>query len=124
MNFNNSRKFKLRNPKGAIALLAFFLCWAIAGAGSKSLEKVTLQLKWTHAFQFAGYYAALENGYYRDAGLDVEILAGGPYMDVVTQVVSGLADFGVGTSGLLLDYAAGKPIKVLGVVYQHSPSCL
>ncbi|MFO7535344.1 MAG: ABC transporter substrate-binding protein, partial [Kiritimatiellia bacterium] len=36
-------------------------------------DHVTLQLKWTHAFQFAGYYAALEKGYYRAAGLDVKI---------------------------------------------------
>ncbi|MDA3925839.1 MAG: ABC transporter substrate-binding protein [Kiritimatiellae bacterium] len=98
------------------AMLACFFSMSLH-AQNPALKPVRLQLKWTHAFQFAGYYAALENGYYRDAGLEVEILAGGPTMDVVTQVVSGQADFGVGTSGLLLDYAAGKPIKVLGVKY-------
>ena len=36
-------------------------------------EKVTLQLKWLHQFQFAGYYAALEKGYYDEVGLDVQI---------------------------------------------------
>jgi ABC-type nitrate/sulfonate/bicarbonate transport system substrate-binding protein len=39
----------------------------------QALEKVSLQLKWLHQFQFAGYYVALEKGFYRDAGLDVEI---------------------------------------------------
>ncbi len=38
------------------------------------LENVTLQLKWKHQFQFAGYYAALEKGFYRQAGLDVKII--------------------------------------------------
>ena len=38
-----------------------------------SLEQVTLQLKWQHQFQFAGYYAALEKGYYDEVGLDVQI---------------------------------------------------
>ena len=44
--------------------------------------------------------------------------------DVTEQVLSGKADFGVGTSSLLLDYAAGKPVVVLGVIYQHSPLVL
>jgi signal transduction histidine kinase len=93
-------------------------------ATSPELQPVTLQLKWTHAFQFAGYYMALHNGYYREAGLDVEIRPGGPNVDVIGQVLSGEADFGVATSDLLLDYAAGKSIKVLGVIYQHSPVIL
>ena len=40
---------------------------------SFSQEKITLQLKWLHQFQFAGYYAAKEKGFYDDVGLDVEI---------------------------------------------------
>ena len=38
-----------------------------------ALTPVTLQLKWTHTFQFAGYYAAQIRGYYREAGLDVTL---------------------------------------------------
>lgn len=86
-----------------------------------ALEAVVLQLKWHHAFQFAGYYAALEKGYYREAGLDVDIQAGAPGIDVVERVVSGEADFGVGTSSLLLARAAGKPVVTLAVIFQHSP---
>lgn len=43
-----------------------------------ALDAVTLQLKWSHAFQFAGYYAAKEKGYYREAGLDVAIQEASP----------------------------------------------
>ena len=93
-------------------------------AADTPLEKVTLQLKWTHQFQFAGYYMAVHNGHYGREGLDVTILPGGPTLDVTEQVVSGKADFGVGTSGLLLDYAGGNPVVVLGVIYQHSPLVL
>jgi signal transduction histidine kinase len=88
------------------------------------LEQVTLQLKWTHAFQFAGYYMAQHNGYYREAGLDVNIVAGGPNIDVIGRVLSGESDFGVATSDLILNYAQGSPVKVLGVIYQHSPVIL
>jgi ABC-type nitrate/sulfonate/bicarbonate transport system substrate-binding protein len=38
-----------------------------------ALDSVSMQLKWKHQFQFAGYYQALEQGFYRDAGLDVTI---------------------------------------------------
>jgi hypothetical protein len=43
-----------------------------------ALDQVSLQLKWKHQFQFAGYYAALEQGLYRNAGLDVTIREGEP----------------------------------------------
>ena len=42
-----------------------------------NLEKVSLQLKWHHQFQFAGYYVAKYKGYYKDEGLDVELIEGG-----------------------------------------------
>lgn len=95
-----------------------------APAQRSALEPITFQLKWTHQFQSAGYYLALERGYYREVGLDVTIVEGGPEVNVADEVLSGRAHFGVGTSELLLDYAAGKPVVVLGVIYQHSPQAL
>src|SRR5262245_50887028 len=57
---------------------ALLICGTIFVPGTvQALEKVSLQLKWLHQFQFAGYYVALEKGFYRDAGLDVEIRPGG-----------------------------------------------
>jgi len=41
---------------------------------SPELDHVTLQLKWKHQFQFAGYYAAQKKGFYKAAGLDVQLL--------------------------------------------------
>ena len=41
-------------------------------------DTVTLQLKWVTQAQFAGYYVAKDKGFYKDAGLDVTIKAGGP----------------------------------------------
>jgi NitT/TauT family transport system substrate-binding protein len=56
---------------------------------------VTLQLKWVTQAQFAGYYAALEQGYYEEEGLDVTIKPGGP--DIVPEqvVLGGQAEFGI-----------------------------
>ena len=61
-------------------------------------DAVSLQLKWKHQFQFAGYYAALEQGFYRNAGLDVTIREGGPDIDAAEVVASGKADFAVCSS--------------------------
>ena len=89
---------------------------------SHALEKATVQLKWLHHFQFAGYYAALEKGFYREAGLDVTLVEGGPMVEVEKSVVEGKADFGVGTSALLLHRAHGADLVVLGQIFQHSPA--
>lgn len=111
---------RLKIPTGL--LLAILTLLPLQSA--EALEKVTLQLKWSHAFQFAGYYAAKEKGYYRDAGLDVQFSEAKPDSDVVKSVVSGEAQYGVGTSSLLLARNAGKPVVVIAVVFQHSPLVL
>lgn len=90
-------------------------------SATPALQPLTLQLKWYHQFQFAGYYAALEQGYYRDAGLDVIIREGDPQRDPIHDVVEGQADFGVGASELVLARAEGKPVVALAVILQHSP---
>lgn len=54
---------------------------------ASALEQVALQLKWKHQFQFAGYYAAQEKGYYRDAGLEVSVIEAGPETDPVREVL-------------------------------------
>ncbi|WP_197482758.1 ABC transporter substrate-binding protein, partial [Oleiphilus sp. HI0128] len=82
-----------------------------------SSESVTLQLKWKHQFQFAGYYAALEKGFYAEEGLDVAIREAEPEMDPIEVVVNGEAEFGVGTSELLLLHNHFKPVVVLGVIF-------
>ena len=98
-----------------------FLVLALAQP-AQALEKVTLQLKWLHHFQFAGYYAALEKGFYREAGLDVTLVEGGPTTEVESEVLSGRAHFGVGTSALLLHRVRGADLVVLGQIFQHSPA--
>ena len=90
-------------------------------ANKPALEKVRLQLKWFHQFQFAGYYAAIEQGYYAEEGLEVELLERNLDKSVIDQVISGEADYGVGDSGLLHEYALGKPIVALAAIFQHNP---
>lgn len=87
-------------------------------------EPIHLQLRWHHQFQFAGYYAAIEQGYYREAGLDVVIHPGSPGVTPVAEVLTGRAHYGVANSELLLQRLRGQPLVALASVFQHSSSIL
>jgi len=89
-----------------------------------ALDAVSIQLKWKHQFQFAGYYQALEQGFYRDAGLDVTIREGGPDIEVSELVAGGKADFGVCSASVLRDWAAGRRLVVLAAIFQHSAAVI
>ncbi|WP_051244021.1 GGDEF domain-containing protein [Azohydromonas australica] len=107
-------------PRGLLAWLCL-LCGGVLPLQAWALEQVTLQLKWRHQFQFAGYYAALEQGYYRRAGLEVRIVEAEPDQDTVAEVLQGRAQYGVGHSNLLRLRRQGQPVVVLAVILQHSP---
>lgn len=111
-------------PMTRLLLLLSLLCLSFAASATQPATPVTLQLKWYHQFQFAGYYAALEKGFYRDAGLDVTIRAGSPAHDPITAVTDREADFGIGASELLLAFAEGKPVVAVAAIFQHSPLIL
>jgi len=112
---------------GAVVALALLL----AGTGVRARDAapanttpLRLQLKWRHQFQFAGFYTALEKGYYRQAGLDVTITPLQPGTDPVDIVLARGADLGVASSELVLRYAKGDPVVVLATIFQHSPLAL
>ncbi|MFA6945375.1 MAG: ABC transporter substrate-binding protein [Pedobacter sp.] len=88
---------------------------------SQDLKPIKLQLKWYHQFQFAGYYAAKEKGYYEDAGLDVEVFEGNENSPPIDKVLSGKADFGVTGSDILNSHVKNQPVVVISVIFQHSP---
>nr|WP_298497168.1 ABC transporter substrate-binding protein [uncultured Maritimibacter sp.] len=72
-------------------LAAFAMGGTITGAAFAA-DEVTLQLKWVTQAQFAGYYVALEKGFYEAEDLDVTILPGGPDMAPVQALLGGTAD--------------------------------
>src|SRR5258708_7835393 len=61
-------------------------------ATAQAVDKVTIQLKWVAQAQFAGYFVAKEKGFYKDAGLDVTIKAGGPDVAPPQVIAGGGAD--------------------------------
>lgn len=121
------RSFRVGMSRLAIFFQLGLMVQAVwANPELSELERVTLQLQWHHQFQFAGYYAALEKGYYREAGLDVQIRDGGydeqgRAVHPVEEVVFGRADFGSTRADLLLHHGQGLPVVVIANIMQHSP---
>ena len=108
---------------GAIALSCMFSP-AVHAASDPALDTVTLELRWNHQFQFAGYYAAEAKGIYREFGLDVRIRPE-PHGDAGTaNVISGKSEFGIGGDDLLLRRLQGEPIVALAAIFQHSAHAL
>lgn len=139
MAFSSTSWRSARNPRAAVTrrpgrllaarrcsclLLALLLESAARGALAAEQQHVTLQLKWWHQFQFAGYYAARAKGYYAEEGLDVDIRPGSAENPPLSTVLSGAAEYGVTGSDALEARLRGEPVVLLAVIFQHSPYVL
>jgi len=84
-------------------------------------DEVTLQLKWVHQAQFAGFYMAQEKGYYAKENIKVIFLEGGQGIDIAQRVVSGQADFGVlAPEFIFIKRSQGAPLTAIAAVYRRS----
>ena len=115
-------KFMCRTSWRTLGLVLAVLA-GLATPPASAAESLTLLLRWDHQFQFAGYYAALWKGYYKDAGLDVTIrtpFTGKSVVNSVDEVMSGAADFGIGGADLLIARDKGIPVVTLGTIFHES----
>src|SRR6516165_1370213 len=110
---------------GPSAIRAFWLALALTASPgvAGAADKLVLQLHRGAQFEFAGYYAALWQGFYREAGLEVEIKPGAPPgappIDPVREITEGRAQFGTGTVQLLIRAAQGQSL-LLAPIFQQS----
>ena len=85
------------------------------------LEPVTLQLPWLTQAQFAGYYVALDKGWYQEEGIDLSIKPGGPDISPVDNVVNGFADFGVSLlPDVIVAIQNGQPVISIAQIQQSN----
>ena len=87
-------------------------------------EKVSLQLQWLHQFQFAGFYIAKEKGYYKEAGLEVDIKEFSNQIDILADIQSQKATYAIGRSSLLIHQSKTPDLVLLDAIFEHSPSVL
>ena len=83
-------------------------------------EHITIYLKWKHQFEFAGFYAAIEKGYYSDIGLDVKLVEFHEN-NIVSDVLSTPNSYGFHDSTIILDKMRGKSVKILASYFKKSP---
>lgn len=89
-----------------------------------SSETIKMQLSWKHQFQFAGYYAALEKGFYKDEGLHVELLEGGPGVVCNEDVLLNEVQYCNGLGSVVKQRIDGEAIIALASFLQYSPVML
>lgn len=104
-------------------LLIFALLFALNPTSLGAAEPVKVLLKWYHQFQFAGFYAAVKQGYYRDFGLEVQLVEGGQEIssDPVPLVLAGEYDFSVASLSLFDNFYRNRPVVVLSQIFQQNP---
>ena len=84
-------------------------------------DKVKLQLQWFTQAQFAGYFAAVDQGFYKDAGLDVTIVEGGVDIAPQKQLATGAVDFAISwVPKALAEREAGAKVTDIAQVFQRS----
>ncbi|WP_321777536.1 ABC transporter substrate-binding protein [Sulfurimonas sp.] len=89
-----------------------------------STQKVSIQLEWKHQFEFAGIYAAIEQGYYEDIGLEVEVKEFKDGINISDDVVNGKSTFGFSSSSLIFSKLQNKPIVLLASYFKQNALAL
>lgn len=87
-------------------------------------QKVYIQFQWKHQFEYAGFYAAKEKGYYKSYGLDVDFLEYSNGINITDKVLNTPHMYGISYSNIFYEFAQGKPIFLLANFFKKSPLVL
>jgi NitT/TauT family transport system substrate-binding protein len=120
-------------PRAALIAAALALFFAgcsrpaptVAAPGTAALPHVRFKTDWYAQGEHGGFYQAVARGYYRDAGIDVEIIPGGPGVLVPQIVLAGQADMAMGSSDdMILLVSKGIPFVIVGAYLERDPQAL
>lgn len=100
------------------------LCSLLLSALNCASEEISIHLKWYHKFQFAGYYAAIEQGYFADEGLNVRLIEGGPHNNHLHQLINGNSQYATLGSESITSLALGSPVVIVASIFQHAPEVI
>jgi NitT/TauT family transport system substrate-binding protein len=127
-----SRKFCMLTLAGAALFLAFSRSSASGSPENLGDEhaapkgqKVGFQLDWYPTAEHGGHFQALVKNYYGDAGLDVDILDGGPGANGIIKVATGRVEFAMGRcDDVILAVKQGLPLLIVCAQMQHDPEAI
>ena len=115
-----------------VALTCVLFLTVLSGCGPKEktaeasgLIKVSVQTDWYAQAEHGGFYQAVAKGFYKEKGLDVDILQGGPSTRLAETVVTGRVTFGIGRSDdTMMSISQGLPMVIVGALMQQDPQAL
>lgn len=96
-----------------------------APSGTGELKKVDFLLNWTIAADHSPYYVALDKGWYKEAGLDVNVIIGQGSGYSVTSIDAGTADIAIADAPVVFQYRAqGANAKIIGAIFDNHPNAM
>jgi NitT/TauT family transport system substrate-binding protein len=120
-------KYRLTR-RGALGLIGGSALVAVPGArvSAQTLDKVSYQTNWRAQAEHGGFYQALASGAYARRGLNVQIVQGGPGVNVPQLLASGAVELGMGSNSFIpLNLVAeGAPVKAVAAFFQKDPQVL
>ena len=92
-------------------------------AAAEELTPVKVQLNWFHEAEFAGYYAAIDQGYYGEEGLAIELIEGFAGIDLGEEMEKNSAQFVImDVNDIINNIAEGHELKAVSAIFQKHPS--
>jgi len=101
-------------------LSLLFLIMPYLLIAKENLEKVSLQLHWKYQFEFAGFIAAKEKGFYKEAGLDVELKEYTFGQNIINDITNKKSTYGIYNSNILVEYLKKEPIQLISSYFKRS----
>jgi ABC-type nitrate/sulfonate/bicarbonate transport system substrate-binding protein len=93
------------------------------GRYAQAASPFNFQASWINDAEFTGYFIAADKGYYKDEGLDLSYLSGGPDVIPESTIIAGKADLTLTTPDTTIKAIVeqGAPFKIIGAQYQKNP---
>ncbi|HEX9782167.1 MAG TPA: ABC transporter substrate-binding protein [Opitutaceae bacterium] len=122
-------RFPVLSPRALSTAAVAAISTLLAGCGPKAadtardeLAQVRFQTDWYAQAEHGGHYQALARGFYREAGLDVDIIVGGPGATVPQKMLAGQVEIGMGRSDdIIVNVSNGLPVLIVAALMQHDP---
>ena len=115
------RIFSVKNNSTVITTILLFIHLLLMSGQLLAIEKVSLQLDWKFQFEYAGFIMAKEKGFYKEAGLEVQLEEYSTGTDNIENVLSQRNNYGIHNSSVVINNGLLEPVILLATYYQQSP---
>jgi len=111
------------NRRSFLGLIAAGSALSVKPISTSAANPLVMQAAWINDAEFTGYFVAIDNGYYKDEGLDLTYLSGGPDVIPESSIIANKADLALTTPDTTIKAVVdqGAKFKIIGTQYQKNP---